>query len=466
MANRPSHALLPLTDLMFELEETTIRQTQAALDKGEISCKELLASYLTRIKQFDEGLKSVIAVNPNAQGLVNGPLRGVPVLVKDNLETADMPTTAGSASLRGFCSGRDAAVVTRLRNAGAIVFGKLNLHEFAIWGETVSSILGQTVNPYDHSRTPGGSSGGTGVAVSANFSLVGIGTDTVNSVRSPASACCLCGIRPTIGLVDGDGIVPYSLTQDTAGPLARTVEDAVRVLEVIAGREYLQYLKKDGLAEKRLGILGSFFGKGKDCRPVNTVMGSALSAMEAAEAKLLVLPDLIDSTWLASEVSVHLHELKAHLGEYLKSVSAPVQSIDDILASGKYSPSIEANLISANKLSIKSPEYHQRMQLRKELQATVIGMFERERLDAMIFPQQQQLVCKIGESQKMRNGALGAITGFPSIVVPTGFSPPTDKAPLGVPVGLEILGKPRDEGRLIEIAYAFEQATMVRRAPF
>ncbi len=259
----------------FVIEETTIAKVHEAMKNGTLTCRQLVEGYLARIEAYDQKgpqLNGVIYVNPkaleeadaldellNTKGLT-GSLHGIPVLLKDNVDTADMPTTGGSASLKGFTPEDDAFITQKFRQAGALILAKVNLHEFAIWGETISSILGQTLNPYDLTRTPGGSSGGTGATVAANFGLVGIGTDTINSVRSPSSANNLVGIRPTIGLVSRDGVIPYSFTQDTAGPICRTVEDAVKVLDVIAGydqtddetawsvgrqpKTYIDYLKK------------------------------------------------------------------------------------------------------------------------------------------------------------------------------------------------------------------------------
>jgi Asp-tRNA(Asn)/Glu-tRNA(Gln) amidotransferase A subunit family amidase len=299
--------------------------------------------------------------------------------------------------------------------------------------------------------------------------LVGIGTDTVNSIRSPASACCLCGIRPTAGLVNGDGIVPYSLTQDTAGPLARTLEDAVRVLDFISNRRgnYFSCLNKNGLAGKRLGVLRCFFGKDENNKPVNDVMDTALAVMKKKGAVLVPVRDSIDSAWLVNEVSVHLYELKAHLNQYLSLFKArvPVRSLDEIITEGKFSPSIKDNLYHANRLDINSEEYNQRLELHDVIRKKINGILERNKLDALLYPHQQQLVCKVGGSQTGRNGVLAAVTGFPAIVVPGGFTQPDENAPLGVPVGLEILGRANDEKRIIEIAYGFEQAAKVRRKP-
>lgn len=233
------------------LTRLSVKKFHQLLLSGELSCRELVEYYLRRIEAYDHAgpcLNALILLNPRAleeadaidaavrkTGRLTGKLCGVPVTLKDNVNTSDLETTAGSESLRGFTPDDDAFITKKLRAAGAIILAKANLHEFAIWGETISSILGQTLNTYDLTRTPDGSSGGTGAAIAADMGMVGIGTDTINSVRSPSSACSLVGIMPTIGMVSRSGIVPYSLTQDTAGPLCRTVADAAAVLEVISG---------------------------------------------------------------------------------------------------------------------------------------------------------------------------------------------------------------------------------------
>ena len=275
----------------FCLEEATINHVHEAMRAGKLTCRQLVEDYLERIVAYDKqgpALNAVILVNPRARETADeldahfresgfvGPLHGIPVLLKDNVDTADMPTTGGSLSLAGVVPDDDAFIVQKLRKAGALILAKVNLHEFAVWGETASSLGGQTLNPYDLTRTPGGSSGGTGAGIAANLGMVGIGTDTVNSIRSPASACSLVGFRPTLGLVSRDGIIPYSLTQDTAGPITRTVADAVKVLDAIAGYDaaeqstalaaghiperYADFLGAGGLHGVRLGIIKSFFG--------------------------------------------------------------------------------------------------------------------------------------------------------------------------------------------------------------
>lgn len=482
----------------FILEEATISSVHEAMRRGEITCRQLVEMYLKRIEAYDKkgpSINSVITINPNALEIADeldrkfkesgfvGPLHGIPVLLKDNVDTGDMPTTAGSLSLEGVIPEDDAFITKKLKEAGAIIIAKVNLHEFAIWGETVSSILGQTLNPYDLTRTPGGSSGGTGAGIAANFGIIGIGTDTINSVRSPASACSLVGLRPTVGLVSRDGIVPYSMTQDTAGPIVRTVEDAARVLDVIAGYDpadpqtawsighipetYTAFLNRDGLKGKRIGVLKSFFGTKDIHQEVNELINNSLEVMKENGAVIVPIEEEIDADKLVKEVSVHLYDLKAHLNVYLQSLGAraKVNSLEDVIASGKYHEGIEENIKLAETLDINTPEYNERLIKRIELRDLVMKIMAEYDLDAIVYPHQKRPVVKVGEPQAERNGVIGSVTGFPSCVVPAGFTKPTDTAPIGVPVGLEILCREWDEGRLIEIAYAFEQATHFRKAP-
>ncbi len=482
----------------FDIMETTVAVVHAAMLAGAVTSRELVEAYLKRIDAYDKkgpSLRSIIAVNPKARdeadsldrqlaetGKIQGPLYGIPVMLKDNVNTFDMATTAGSVSLEGYIPDEDAFITKRLRNAGAIILAKTNLHEFAIWGETISSMLGQTVNPYDLTRTPGGSSGGTGAAIAANIGIIGIGTDTINSIRSPASACSLAGIRPTVGLVSRAGIVPYSLTQDTAGPICRTVEDCVRTLDVIAGYDrddpetawsvgrqpesYMPFLKRDGLQDKHIGILRSFFGKEEINEPVNDVMDDALAVFEKGGAVLIEVEDDIDSDEMIRNASVHLDDLKTHLNGFLSGLreDAPVHSVEEILASGKYHPGIEDNMLTAMKLDVGTPEYNEKLIRQAEMRTRIMNIMADRQLDALVYPHQQQLVCLVGEGQKQRNGVLCSATGFPSIAVPAGFAPAPD-APLGVPVGLEIIGRPFSEPVLIEIAYAFEQLSKYRKPP-
>src|SRR5580700_4446826 len=455
----------------FHLEEATISDVQAAYKSGTLTSVKLVQAYLERIRAYDQAgpkLNVVIFLNPRAleeaaaldehfrkTGNFVGPLHGIPVLLKDNINTNDMPTTGGSLSLAGYIPGTDAAVTQKLRSAGAIILAKVNLHEFAIWGETVSSIQGQTLNPYDLTRTPGGSSGGSGAGVAANFAIAGIGTDTVNSIRSPASANSIVGIRPTLGLVSRAGIIPVSFTQDAAGPLARTVTDAAKMLNVLAGydphdpatawsvgnteEDYTKFLKVNGLQGKRIGVLHSFFGNAPINEEVNRIANQAVEDLRKSGAIVVELnsPDL-DSAKITSDISVHVYEFKPAINAYLAAGNAPVKSLEEIISSGKFHPKIGDLLKKAQGLEMDD-SYRLRLQKRSELQQRVMKIMADERLDAIMFPHQQRLVVPIGETQVERNGALGSVTGFPSIVVPGGFSAPTPTATLGVPVGIEFL---------------------------
>lgn len=476
----------------MQLLELSISDFHQALRDSRLSAAELVSFYLERIARLDGKLRSVICVNPNAlaqgqkldesfkeNGYWAGPLHGVPVLVKDNIETAEMPTTGGSLSLEGFESGRDAPIISRLRAAGAIILAKTNLHEFAIWGETISSIKGQTLNPYDLNRTPGGSSGGTGAAVAANFGMVGLGTDTVNSIRSPASACNLFGLRPSMGSVSRTGIIPYSLRQDTAGPITRTAADLALVQSVIAGFEPLDAVtawgqllrsrKEPGgsldIKDVRLGVLRGFFGSGEESAEVNRIVKTALEGIGRAGAKLVELDLPFSSQHILERTSVHLHEFQEHLNAYLMESGAPVASLEAIIESGKYSPSIHENLLKARNLSTRSTDYQEMIFRQEGLRQWLAELYAAYELDALVFPHQQVPVCPVGGAQSLRNGVLASVTGFPSLCVPVGFTEPSSSAPLGIPVGMELLGYPFNEPILISIAEEIEQEFQPRKAP-
>ncbi len=457
---------------MLELNITAYHQF---LLEKQMTSEDLVAFYLDRIQRFDEVLSSIICVNPaaiklarecdnylRATGKLRGSLHGVPVLLKDNIETSDMPTTAGSLSLRGFSTGKDADLVKRLKAAGAIILAKTNLHEFAIWGESISSIKGQTYNPYDLTRTPGGSSGGTGAALAANFGWSGSEPTRSIPYAPPPARITWWGSVQLCGLVSADGIVPYSLTQDTAGPMARTVADAAAVLKVIAVRDLPEI---HGSGRPSIGVLRSFFGSEPVNDEVNRVMARVIEELGEMDIEVIDIEDRIEIIHLVNNISVHLYELKAHLNHYLESVHAPYPSIDAILQSGLHHHGIKDNLVYANQLDISAPEYGERLEKRALLQKQIESLFATHQLDALIFPHQQQLVCRVGESQSQRNGALAAITGFPSICLPAGFSAPTPHAPIGVPVGFELFGLPGSEARLIEISSQYEQKYPKRQAP-
>jgi len=486
----------------FKLEETTIAKAHRAMRARRITCRQLVRGYLRRIAAYEDAgprINALILTNPRAmqtaarldrrfrrRSRLTGPLHCVPVLLKDNFDTADLPTTAASKALEGAQPPNDATTVRKLRRAGAVVLAKANLHELAVTGLTVSSLAGQTLNPYDLTRTPGGSSGGTGAGLAANFGLVGTGTDTVNSVRNPASANSVVGIRGTAGLVSRDGIVPLGFpTQDAAGPLARTVADAARFLDVLTGydpadpitarsvgrvpRTYRSALRRNGLRRARIGIFTPFFGTDPALHgEVNAVMDRAQRRLRTAGARLVPvsIPGLT-ADGLIADLDVQRFEFKAALNGYLQTTRAPRTSLAEILSSGLYHPSIDSYLKTADSIDngLEQPEYKNRQVGIAALRDRILQLMADHDLDALAFPQQKRLVVPIGEQQVDRNGILAALTGFPEVSVPAGFSAATASAPLGVPVGLELFGRPWSESKLIGYAYAFERATRFRRPP-
>lgn len=480
------------------MKRNNIAQLQTLLLAKKLTARELVQECLRNIIAYDRSgpcLNAVIRLNAEAvaqadildkaltEGKTAGALHGIPVLVKDNIDEAGVPNTAGSVCLTGNIPQSDSFIVAKLRRAGAIIIGRANLHEFAIWGETISSLLGQTLNPYDLTRTPGGSSGGCGAGVAANYAVVGIGTDTVNSVRSPASANSLVGLRPTMGLISRSGIVPYSLTQDTAGPITKSVEDAARLLDVLAGedqedpitqqnrdkipRTYTSSLHVDGLQGKRIGVLRSFFGTEAVHASVNAIAEKALFTMQQAGAEICEVKEVFDADHITSHTSVHLYDLEPDLNSYLQKMAPelPVHSLQEILASGRFHPGVGDNIRQAVSLNRNTVEYKRRLEAREELRIALMKLMDKKGVSALVYPHQRRLVAKVGEKQLERNGVLASVTGFPSIVVPGGFSAPEFTAPVGVPVGIEFLGRPWHEELLLAIAYGFEQNFPARLTP-
>jgi len=486
----------------FQLMEASISEIHRGFASGKLTCHSLVQQYLDRIAAYDQqgpALNAMLYVNPKAleqadamdtqfkRGAKLKPLQCVPVVLKDNFATADMPTTGASLALKGMQPANDAFTVARLRQNGALILGKTNMHELALAGLTASSLGGQTKNPYELSRTPGGSSGGTGVALAANFAAVGTGSDTVNSIRSPASANSLVGIRPTRGLISRAGVIPVSFTQDAAGPLARTVADVAVMLDVMAGYDpddpvtalavgripatYTASLDRNGLKGARIGVLRTLFGTGPDHQEVNRVMASALEALKQQGAILVDLEDAaFDTGKLNSDLDVQKYEYKVDLNNYLKAQpDPPVRSLAELIASGKYhKASLEKFLASAESYEngLNEPDYKDRRVKIDDLRVRLANLMAKNGVVALAYPHQKRLPVMIGEpSQAERNGILASLVGFPAITVPAGFSAPTENAPIGVPVGIEFLGPPFSEPQLLQIAYGFEQATHARRPP-
>jgi len=478
---------------VFDVVEATILQLQAALTSGTVSSRELVQMYLARIEAYDQqgpALNAISAVNANAlaeadardaerqSGQVRGPLHGIPVIVKDNYETNDMQTAAGSILLKDWIPPSDATTVTKLREAGAIIIAKTNMHEWAWSWETYGSLFGQTHNPYALDRVPGGSSGGTGAAVAAGFAAVGLGSDTCGSIRVPAANNSLVGLRPTQGLVSQAGIVPLAHTQDTGGPLGRSVADVAIVMDAIAGYDpadaataeslghvpssYAGFLQANGLRGARVGVLTDLLVRDPEDEEVAAIVRGAAEEMRAngAEVVEVTIPGLVDLTASAYS-SVIRDEFKHDLDRYLGSrPTAPVQSLAEIVESGQFHPGVEPILRATLGVDIDTKEYYQKLSRRAEVrQAALVAMAE-NRLDALLYPTVRRKATLIGAgSQAGVNCSLSAHSGLPAITVPAGFTED------GVPVGVELLGPAWSEGVLIRLAYAYEQAAHHRRPP-
>jgi Asp-tRNA(Asn)/Glu-tRNA(Gln) amidotransferase A subunit family amidase len=497
-----SAAISPSFASSPQVEELTVAKLQKALAGGQVSCREIVQAHLARIAAYDdEGprLNAILTLSPTSLARADeldaafaksgpvGPLHCVPVILKDNFNTKDLPTTLGSAALEGMQPTKDAFVVDKLRQAGAVIIGKANLHEFAASGTTASSLGGQTLNPYDLTRTPGGSSGGTGAAVAASFVVLGTGSDTVNSIRSPASAAALVGFRPTRGLLSRAGIAPVSETQDAIGPIGRTVEDVARMLEVMqgddpqdpataasrgkAGSNYLSSLDEKGLAGARIGVLRQMFGTQPEHQEVNAAMASAIETMRKAGAQIIEIDEPgLDAVKLGKENDVQKYEFKTLMNAYLASIpDAPEKTVSQVIASGKYHrATLDKFLKEADAVEngMQDPEYQRRLERNARTRQAVETVMDAERLDAIVYPLQKRLVVPIKElNQADRNGHLASVTGLPALDIPAGFSSPTETAPIGVPIGMDFLGRAWSEATLLRIAYAFEQTAKIRKPP-
>ena len=479
----------------FQLMEATIPELQAALAVGSVTSRDLVAMYLARIDAYDQrgpGLNAISVINGGALAEADaadaerrarrprGPLHGIPLIVKDNYETVGMQTAAGSRSLAGWVPATDAVLVKKLRDAGAIVLAKSNMHEFAYGITTLGSLFGQTRNPYALDRNPGGSSGGTGAAIGANFAAAGMGSDTCGSIRIPAAHNSLVGIRGTQGLASRTGIIPLSGTQDIGGPLGRTVTDVAVVLDAIVGydptdpqtaasvghvpKSYTDFLQLSGLGDARLGLLTALFGTDPADAEVATVVRAAVNQMKAqgAEVVEVTIPGLTEL--LTDRMRGFLvlgQDFRADLNAYLAArPTAPVRTLEEVLASGKYHPAVETVLRTAQGVQSRdTKEYLEHVVKRDTLRQAVLKAMADHRLDALAYPTIRRKANVIGETQLGTNCHLSANSGLPALVVPAGFTPD------GLPVGVELLGRAWSEPQLIKLAYAYEQATRHRRPP-
>ena len=492
----------PIRPTSFHVEEKTIAQIHAALRSRQVTCRGLVEAYLARINAYDQkgpSLNAVVLLNPEAlqtadeldarmksdiSGRAMRPLECIPVVVKDNYETRGLRTTAGSQSLAKFIPTRDAFVVRKIREAGAIILFKSNMAEFAFTPlETVSSIQpGYTFNPYALNHTTAGSSGGTAAAVAANFGAVGLGTDTGNSIRGPSSHQSLVGIRSTMGLVSRTGVVPLNFLADIAGPMTRTVEDAAVMLRVIAGPDaadsitltseghippsYLAFLKKDGLKGVRLGVLHAAYDRSTADPEVIEVFKNALRELKAAGAEIV---DPADVAGLPERPQNPLpcRGFKYDLEHYLAEAGAPIKTLDEIIKGGMFHPTIRQRLERAqtnDSAGDDSSGCRANREYRKKFGEAVLATMTTLKLDAFVYPTWSNPPAIIGDVRQNLAGDNSQVysptTGFPAITVPMGFTRGGT-----LPAGLTIFGRPWDEGHLFAFAYAYEQATHHRKPP-
>jgi len=477
----------------YDAFEKSISDLQADMEAGKTSAAELVRFYLDRINAYDQAgprVNAVLFLNPNAgaearaldaerrRKKVRGPLHGIPVLLKDNFDTRDMPTTGGSLALSGVVPKEDAFQVRKLRQAGAVILGKANLHELALGLTTVSSLGGQTLDPYDLTRAPGGSSGGSGVAASANFAAFSMGTDTSGSIRIPSAHNAIVGLRPSAGLSSRAGIIPFGHTQDTGGPMARTVADIAVVLDATVGFDpadpvtasskgrippsYASSLKRDALGRARIGALAEFFGGAPEDDDVGEIIRTAIEDMKRQGAMVVdvAVPNLSS---LLTASNLLTQELKVYLGNYLRSSpGAAVRSVEELLASGLHAAQLQGFLEAANAIPddyLNRDDYRNRLAARDSLGQAVLKVMDDNRLDAIVYPTARRIAPIVGGNQIGSNAALSAQTGFPAISVPAGFTAG------GFPVGIEMLAGPFAEPTLIGLAYSYEQATKHRRPP-
>ena len=483
----------------FDVVEATIADIHQAMRAGTLTSKELVQLYLDRIEAFDKrgpAVNAIITINPNAlaqaaeldaifgeSGMV-GPLHGIPVIVKDNYDTGDLPTTGGSLSLIDSIPPDDAFQVRRLREAGAIVLAKSNMAEFAFTPyETVGSALpGHTRNPYALDRVPAGSSGGTAAAVSASFGTVGLGTDTGNSIRGPSSHTALVGIRSTMGLTSRDGIIPLYFDHDIGGPMARTVADAVAVFDVIAGHDpadpvtvgsvehrsldYTKYLDANALRGARLGVMRQWSNREGADEGVIERFEEALADLEKAGATIVdpvTIPEMDD----LRRDGLWCPRFKWDLNQYLASLgpAAPYSTLEEIIASRNFHPQIRPRMERGQAVEeppASNPTCLRSLENRELLRTAVRRQLEEHQLDAMVYPtwsNPPRLIGDLNTPHGDNSQDLSPATGFPAITVPMGF------VRANLPVGLQFFGDAWSEPRLIALVYAYEQVTAHRRPP-
>lgn len=480
----------PAADAL-EVMEASITDLQKALTEGRVTSRALVDAYLARIRAYDSrgpALTAIVVLNPSAaadaegldreraSGRVRGPLHGIPIIVKDNYDTAGLPTTAGSIALSGLVATSDSFQVKKLREAGAVILAKAHMHELASGITTIGSLGGQTRNPYDPDRNPGGSSGGTGAAIAASFAAAGMGSDTCGSIRIPAAQNNLVGLRPTKGLSSIGGILPLSVTQDVGGPLARSVTDLAIVLDATIGEDaadpatrlaanqsrptFRNALNDGALRGTRLGLFLPLIGETPDDQEVARMIRTAADKMKELGATVVEVKAPEYDDWIR-DTSVIALEFKEDLAAYLGKQKDPtVRSLQEIIDRGLYHAALETQF--KTRLAAKnrdSEDYRTALSRRDALRENILKIMQEQNLDALVYSTVRRKPARIGDPQGGSTCQLSAHTGFPAITVPAGF---TDD---GLPIGVEFFGRPFADAQLVSLAYAFERATHHRRPP-
>ena len=475
----------------IEVAEASIPQLQAALASGALTSRQLVLAYLARIAAYDQigpSLNSIVTLNPAALAQADaldkeraskgprGPLHGIPVLVKDNFDTQDMPTSGGALALATLQPSQDAHQVDKLRSAGAIILGKTAMHELAAGTTTISSLTGQSRNPYDLLRSPGGSSGGTGAAIAASFAAAGMGSDTCGSIRIPAAYQNLFGLRTTRGLASRTGVIPLSDTQDVAGPLARSVADLAIMLDATVGsdkrdaitagadahvpKSYADALQPGSLKGARIGVLRSLFTIVPDDGDGKLVYDQAITAMRNAGAEVIevAIPGLDEMLTESGSTYEFVEDLRRYLAAH---PGAPVASLEEIVKAGLHHDQLDKRLrdpLAGPDRS--SPGYQVLLAKRTVARAATDALLAKERLDALLYPTALGRPPVIGAENIYSNCRLSVVTGLPALAIPAGFTP------RGLPVGLELLGAAFAEPRLLALGHGWEQLAKPRQPPF
>ena len=484
--------------------EATIGELQDRMQRGELTSEQLVRWYLQRIDELDRAgpkLNSIIELNPDALTIARaldeewqtsgprGPMHGIPVVLKANIDTADqMHTTAGSLALADHIAAQDAFIVGRLRDAGAIILGKANLSEWANFrsgnsSSGWSSIGGQTSNPYDLTRNPCGSSSGSAVAVAANLTALAVGTETDGSVVCPSGANGVVGIKPSLGLLSRSGIIPIAHSQDTAGPMARTVRDAAILLGAMSGidphdplsaalsetpADFTSNLTADALDGKRIGVIRSYYGAGEN-PAIDEILAQNIDALKAQGA-IVIDNIMLETDGMGdAEGEVLYHEFKADLQAYFEKSGAPFKTLAEIIEFNDANAATVMPIFGQDRMlraeaagTLDDPAYLDALRTSKQIARSAIdGALAAHELDALLAPTNGpawKTDHVNGDSFHVSSSSYAAVSGYPNITVPAGFV-------RGLPIGLSFIGTLHADKALIEIAYAFEQATAARRPP-